>query len=144
MATGPDDKHPGDRAARAAKCAWRKLLLRFQYQVERRLRRAPKSCKACLRKYVSEPHFAGLSSEPEAHVLRQGVRRADHRRRCVVQASNWRRILGESVAGEWLHQEHGAFILQRLSRVAGSSDGVAHVMQTVEEADQIKVPLGVL
>src|SRR5215831_20555488 len=121
-----------------------KLLLRFQYQIERRLRRAPKPCKACLRKYAREPYFAGLGSEPEAHVLRQGVRRADHRGRCIVQASNRRRILGEGVAGEWLHQEHGAIILQRLAGVAGSPDRITHVMQTIEEADQIKVPLGVL
>src|SRR5215831_6152431 len=121
-----------------------KLLLRFQYEVEGRLRRAPKPCKACLREYAREPHFAGLGSEPEAHLLRQGVRSADHRGRCIVQASNWCRILSKSVASEWFHQQHGAIILQRLLRVAGSPDGVAHVMQTIEEADQIEVPLGVL
>jgi len=94
--------------------------------------------KPPLREYLREPHFAGLGAEPETNFLRQGVRRADHGGRRVVQAPDRRRVLGEIVACEWLRQEHGAVILQRLSRVAGGPDGIAHVVQAIEEANQIK------
>ena len=79
----------------------------------------------------------------EANLLRKRVRRADHGGRCVVQAPDRRRVLAEIVACERLHQKHGAVILQRLPRVLGGPDGITHVVQAIEEADQIKVPLSV-
>ena len=47
------------------------LLPRFQYQVERRLRRPPEPREASLREYPREPRFAGLGPERETNVLRK-------------------------------------------------------------------------
>ena len=53
------------------------------------------------------------------------------------------RVLDEIVAGERFHQKHRTVVFQGLPGVLGGPNRITHVVQAIEEADQIKVPLGV-
>ena len=77
---------------------------------------------------------------PEADLLGERVGRADRRRRGVEQRrpSDCRRCCRAVVEGERLDEQDRAVLGEVLAGVAGDADRVAHVVQAVEEADQVE------
>ena len=69
---------------------------------------------------------------------------AAHRRRGgIVEATDGIDVVLDPVAGKWLDQHECAVLRQGACRVPDRIDRAAHVMQAVEEADQIVVAPGV-
>src|SRR5436190_8974230 len=111
----------------------------FQDHVERGLGRAPEVRVAGLFEHLAESRLAGLRAEPELDVLRQRVGRAHHCRRGVEQPGE--RVLGDVcrtvVERERLDEQHRVSRLEVLARVPRDPDRVTHVVQAVEEADEV-------
>ena len=99
----------------------------------------PEVREAGLLEHLPEARLAGLGAEPEADLLRQRVRRADRRRRRVQERGE--RVLGDVrravVERHRLDEQHGAAGREVLTRVPGDADRVAHVVEAVEEADEV-------
>src|SRR3546814_6159901 len=115
---------------------------RLQYQVERRFGRPPESGQSAGRDYLAQPRLAGLGAEGETHLLAQGGRRADHRRGGVVNAADGVQVVLDLVVCKGLHDHPGAVLGQRLPHVLRGADGVAHVVQAVEEGNEVVVRAG--
>src|SRR5690606_3142313 len=77
-------------------------------------------------------------------VARQRYRHADLRGGAVVHAPDRIEVAGHRVAGERLDQHAAAVRLQRLPGVARGAERVGHVVQAVEERDQVEVVPGVV
>ena len=112
----------------------------FEDQVERGFGRPAEAAVAGLLEHLAQSGLAGLGSQPERDVLGKGVGRAYGRGGGVEQSGHG--VGGEVgdlvVECEWLHQQHGPARLEMLAGVAGDADRVAHIVQAVEEADQVK------
>ena len=113
---------------------------RFEDQVERGFGRPAEAAVAGLLEHLAESGLAGLGSQPERDVLEKGVGRAYGRGGGVEQSGHG---VGSDVGDlvvecEWLHQQHGPAWLEMLVGVAGNTHRVAHIVETVEEADQVK------
>ena len=86
----------------------------------------------------AKPLFAGLRAERRADFLVQRGRHADTGREGVEDAPDRVEIVGQAVAGHRLDQHQRAVGLQRLARMRGRADRIAHVVQGVEHGDEIE------
>src|SRR5690606_36722459 len=110
---------------------------RFENEVERRLEGAAETGKACLVEDVPEAGLACLGTQHEATAIRNVMGTADRRGRRVVHPGHRRDIVVYAVVGEGLDQHHRAVRRERLRGMSRSGDRIAHVVQCVEEADEI-------
>ena len=113
----------------------------FEDQVHRRLGRPAEAGEPGLLRTPSGagPRRPGHRGQP--HLLGQRVGRADRQTTRLQQGRH--RVLAISravVQGERLHQQHGPAGSQVLPSVPGGAHRVAHVVQAVEEADQVVLP----
>ena len=105
--------------------------------VARRTRLKPAS-----RSTARQPPLARLRAEPQADLLVQRPRRADHRGQAVEGPPDRVQVLLERVAGHRLDQQQRAVRRQGLADVPGRPDRVAHVVQAVEHAHQVVAGTG--
>src|SRR5437588_11708263 len=102
--------------------------------VEGRLGGPPELCEAALLDYVAERVFGGDSAEGGA-AERQRVGRAAERGGRGEGSTDDVEVLLHGVAGHRLDDERAALSVQHFVGATGRADGVAHVVQAVEEAD---------
>src|ERR1700730_10335420 len=114
------------------------LQLGLQHHVEGRFGGAADAFKAALHDYFLETRLACLRAERKTNLLRERSRRADSRRCGIKQCTDRVEVVFEPVVGEWLDNHPGAIWRQRLADVMRGAGRVAHVVKTIEEADQIK------
>ena len=88
---------------------------------------------------LGQPRRSRLRAERQADLLRLRCRRADQRRRGVEDTPDRIEILVDFVTGIGLDQQHGSVGSQRGTCVLERADRVAHVVQAIEEADQVVV-----
>ena len=116
---------------------------RLDDQVERRFGRAPDVPEPGLFEHARELLSARLRAEHMGAVLGDGMRAAQGGRGRVVQPSDRVDVVFDAVAGERLDQHDGAAIGERARGVCGGVDRAAHVVQAVEEADQVVAMHGI-
>ena len=108
----------------------------FQNHVERRLRRAAEAGEAAAGDDLAEPRLAGLRAERRSGLLRERGRHANHRGGRVVQAADRVEVVLQPVAPSAPRSSRfrPASALAHMRRRTGR---VAHVMQTIEEGDEV-------
>ena len=99
-------------------------------------------------RHLAKTRRTGLGADSETDVLRLRVGRADRRRRRVEDRRHRivRDVVRKVVESERLDQQDRAARVEVLLGVAEDPDGIAHVVQAVEEADQVEasvVALGI-
>src|SRR5579884_2433496 len=115
------------------------LWPRFEDQVERRFGGAPETGKAAGGDYLPQALFAGLCAERRSNFLRKRGRRAEQRRGSVERASNRIEIVLEFVTRERLDDHPCAVLLQRAPYMRRGARGIPHVVQAIEERNEIIV-----
>ena len=70
--------------------------------IERCLGCPAEALEARLERDLAQPVLAGLSSEPQPHLLGERCRRADEGRRVLVAAPDWIEVVLQIVAGNGL------------------------------------------
>src|SRR5229473_5677079 len=112
----------------------------LQHHVEGRFGGAPDAFKAALHDYLLETRLACLRAERKANLLRERGRRANHRRCGIKQCTDRVEVVFELIVGERLDDHPGGVRRQCLADVTRGARRVAHVVKTIEEADEVKSP----
>src|SRR6266849_2323728 len=103
----------------------------FEDHVGRRLGHAPHAREARLGEHLAQALLSGLGAQREAYLLAERGRRAEERRRRVVESSNRIEVVLQPIIGEGLHEHPHPSGSERLAHVARGSDWIPHVMQAV-------------
>src|SRR5262245_20761823 len=115
----------------------RPLRPSLENEVEGRRGRAADTRETRLGEHGAEPPLTGLRAESRADFLRERRRSADQRRHRVEEPADGVQVLLDAIAREVLDEEPRAVGRQRLAHVARRADGIAHVVETVEERDDV-------
>ncbi len=89
--------------------------------------------------YFADARLAGLRSQAQSHFLRSRAGRTQQRRQGVVDPSYRIQIVFQFIVGEGLNNHPGSIFAERLQNVVRGADRVAHVVQAVEDGDEIVV-----
>ena len=117
---------------------------RFEHEVERRLGGAAEAREAAARDDLAQARLAGLRAQGQADFLGARGGRADQRRGRVEDAAHRVEVVLDAVAGERLDDHPGAVGRERLAHVPRGADRVAHVVQAVEERDEVVAVPGIV
>jgi hypothetical protein len=110
-----------------------------EHEVERCLGGAPESREAAaVDDDLAQPGFPGLSPERGAFA-RQRNRHTDLRGSAVHDSAHRIQVVGHAIVGERLHDHRGAVVADRLASMPGHTDRIRHVVQAVEECDQVEI-----
>ena len=120
-----------------------RLPLGLNDQIERRRQCPAHRAKPGRLQDALELARAGLGAEDVRAVLRDGVGAAHGRRGGIVEAADRIDVVLDAVAGERLDQHERAVLGHGARRVPHRIDRPAHVVQAVEEADEVVVALGI-
>jgi hypothetical protein len=113
---------------------------RFEHHVKGRFGGATEPGEAAGAHHLPQFDLTRLRPETKPNLLRQRRGRADHGGGCVIHPSDGIEVFCKMIVRERLHDHPGAVRLQRLAHVRRRADRVPHVMQTVEERDEIVTP----
>ena len=113
--------------------------LRFADEIERRFCRAAKARKTRFPEDLSQSRFSGLGAQPQADLLGQRIWRTNERRGCVKQPSDRGAVLLEAIPGKGLHQQDRPVRLQCLVGMPSRTYWVAHIVETIEKANEVVV-----
>jgi hypothetical protein len=111
----------------------------LEHEVERCLGGPPETREAAaVHDDFAQPSFTGLSAE-SGTVARQGDRHTNLRGRAVHDPAHRIQVVLHPIVGERLHDHRGAVLADRLARMPGHADRIGHVVQAVEEGDEVEV-----
>jgi hypothetical protein len=89
--------------------------------------------------HLLELPWSGLSAENVRPLLRDGVGAAQRGRGSVVEPADRIDVVLDAIAREWLDQHDRAVIGHGVCSVPGGINRPAHIVQAIEEADQVIV-----
>src|SRR5215471_5516332 len=89
---------------------------------------------------IAQPRFAGLSSKSQTHLLSKRGWRAHDGRGGIIDPTDRVEIILEPIVGKRLYDHAGAVVLDGFTHMSESAHRISHVVQTIEEADQIVTP----
>lgn len=112
---------------------------RLQHQVERCLGGAAEATEAGIAHDLAQSGLARLRTKREPDLLGERIGRADGGGGGVVQSPDRVEVVLHVISGKWLDEQHRAVLGQRLASMFRCAQGIAHVVQTVHEADQVVV-----
>ena len=128
------------RVLRTPRCTLGSRAAAAEHEVERGLGRPPETREtAAVDHDFAQSRFTRLSTERRA-VTRQGDGHAYLGRRAVHHAANGIQVVGHAVVGERFHEHHGAVVADRFAGVPRHADRIGHVVQAVEERDEVELP----
>src|SRR5690242_11006631 len=113
----------------------------FEDHVKRRVGGTADIAKAPGGDDLAQFGLASLRTKGGAHFLRQRRRYAAHRRAGIINTADRVQIVFKLVARHRLDDHPRAVRLQRLPDVRRRPGRVAHVVETVEEGDQVEILL---
>src|SRR4029077_10614322 len=118
------------------------LRPRLEHEIERRFGRAPEAGEPRPGRDLAEAPVTGLRAEAVPDLLRERVRRADERRHRVEEPADRVQVVLDLVVREGLDQHPRPVAMERAAEMAGGADGIAHVVETIEERHEIVVAPG--
>src|SRR6185295_18390572 len=116
----------------------------FKDEIEGSLAGAPEACETTRDGNRSQTSLSRLSSEAERHLLRERSRRADQSRRAVEGSSPGIQVVFELIVRERLDYHPRAIRFQGFEDVSRRAHRIAHVVQAIEESDEVVIGAGIL
>src|ERR1700722_7382604 len=113
------------------------LWPRFVDDVEGRFGGTAEASEAGRGDDVSDARFAGLRAEAQSNFLRARRWRAKQSREAVINAADRIEIVLELVVGKGLDDHPGAVFGERLKNVLSRTDGIAHIVQAIEDRNEV-------
>ena len=110
--------------------------------VEGRFRGAAEAIESGRGHNVPNTRLTGLRAQTQSDFLRPRAGRAQQRGKRVVDPANGIQIVLQLIIGKRLDDHPRAILGQRLPDVSSGSNWIAHVMQAVEDGNEIVISAG--
>src|ERR1700733_16005094 len=114
----------------------------FVDQIERCFSCAAKASEPRRVHDLSHPLLAGLSPKTQGHFLRAGTGRTQQCRKRIVDSANRIQVVLKVVIRERLNNHPRSVVLNRTPDMRGSAHRIAHVMQAIEDRNEVVIASG--